>query len=211
MHARAGSTVAVALFCLGVFLLLAHVYAPLDIRPLDGSAIKSSELSLRSVVEIGLLAGVVLLFVQLQRGRGLSVAALFAAALALVAVGYAGFLAAVDEPTALAQAAPAAPAPNAGSSAIDGNVYHIVLDRMQTEGFLQVLERTRAADAFKGFELFKNNVANYLRTPQSAASYFTGTYFEGYDYIDWIRAWLKKGLMADTCDEANYHISMHLT
>jgi hypothetical protein len=204
VHVRAASTVAITMFCLGVFLLLAHVYAPIEIGPLDGTAIRSAESSLSSIVELGLLAGVVLLFVLLQRGRVLRAAAMFAGALLLIATGYGGFLAWAEEPTGRTP-----PAPAASASAIDGNVYHIVLDRMQTGALLRVLEKLGAADAFRGFELFRNNVANYLRTPQSAASYFTGTYFDGEDYKRWIREWRGDTGLLPTLSRSGYRLWMY--
>ena len=47
---------------------------------------------------------------------------------------------------------------------ITGNVYHLVLDSMRTDVFLEALERTGLAPEFAGFELFRNNVSNYVTT-----------------------------------------------
>lgn len=205
VHARAAAIVAIAIFCLGIFLLLAHVYAPIEVGPLDGTAIKSAESRLGSIVELGLLAVSVLLFVLLQRGRFLGAAAMFAGALLLIATGYAGFLAWTDEPAAgRPQRTPAA-----SPGGIAGNVYHIVLDRMQTGAFRRALDKVGAADAFQGFELFENNIANYLRTPQSAASYFTGTYFDGADYKGWIRGWRRDTGLLPTLSQSGYRLWMY--
>jgi hypothetical protein len=212
LHARTASTLAVALFCLALFLLLAHVYAPIQIEPLDGSEIESAEPALYTVLELVFLAAAALVFVQLQRGRGLAIAAAFSVALVLVALGYAGSLVSADrEGLAAAEAGPvpAVPAAGATSSDIKGNVYHIVLDRMQTDGFLAVLEQNGRPNVFDGFELFRNNVSNYVWTLQSAASYFTGTYLDGNDYDEWINGWQKgRGLLPVLLD-GGYRVSMY--
>lgn len=197
LHVPTASTTAVVLFCLGLFLLLAHVYAPIQTGPLDGTEIESDEPVLYSIVELALLVGVVVAFLQLRRGRGLRIAAWFSVAALLIAIAYGGYLTAVDRHApahAAAPAAAAAPSPNA--SAVAGNIYHIVLDRMHTGAFLHALDQTAMEDVFSGFDLFENNVSNYVWTLQSAASYFTGTYFKGPDYDRWIDGWrVDEGLL----------------
>ena len=211
-RAGAASTTAVVLFCVGVFLLLAHVYAPIQVGPLDGTAIRSAEPTLYSILELAFLAALVPLLVVLRRGRGVSVAAAFSAALVLVALGYAGALATVDrEDPATADTGPrdALAMPAAGSSDIEGNVYHVVLDRMQTDAFLHALEQTGLADEFAGFELFRKNISNYIATVPSSASYFTGTLYKGGEFKDWGQAWRKsRGLLA-TLSDAGYETWMY--
>lgn len=211
LHAHAASTAAIALFCLGVFLLLAHVYAPIQIAPLDGREIESAEPAIYSVVELALLAALILVFVQLRRRRGLSIAASFSVALILVAIAYAGVLASGDREGLEIAEAPAQTVPTltTTSSDIDGNIYHIVLDRMQTDAFLYALERASQAEDFQGFELFRKNVSNYISTVPSSASYFTGTLYKAGEFNDWGRAWQKsRGLLA-TLSERGYQTWMY--
>ncbi|MGH6921266.1 MAG: hypothetical protein ACREJ0_26610, partial [Geminicoccaceae bacterium] len=163
----------------------------------------SDEPPLYSIVELALLAALILVFVQLRRGRGLGIAASFSVALVLAAVAYAGVLAWADreDPAgAEAQVAPAAAAATASSSDIEGNIYHIVLDRMQTDAFLFALKRASNARTFDGFDLFKNNVANYISTIPSSASYLTGTLYRTGDYREWVREWQNSGLHAALSD-----------
>jgi hypothetical protein len=208
----AASTAAVTLFCLGVFLLLAHVYAPIQVEPLDGTGIESAEPTLYSIIELAFLVALVPVFVQLRRGRGLSVAAAFSVALVVVALGYAGALSGADrgEPAIVeAQSEPAAPMPTTGSSAIEGNVYQIVLDRMQTDAFLHAVKQTGRAEDFQGFELFRKNISNYISTIPSSASYFTGTLYKGGEFKDWGGAWQKgRGLLA-TLSDSGYQTWMY--
>src|SRR5688572_15025560 len=56
VHVGTAAAVACALFCLGVFLLLAHVYAPIQIGPLDGSEMESEEPLQYTLIEIAILA-----------------------------------------------------------------------------------------------------------------------------------------------------------
>ena len=79
---------AIGLFCLGAFMLFAHVYAPVAIGPLDGGETKSDEPLSYTLLEGILLIGAIFLFRLLWRARGLTVAGLFVGALWLVGLGY---------------------------------------------------------------------------------------------------------------------------
>jgi hypothetical protein len=188
--------------------LLAHVYAPIQIGPLDGSEIESEEPLRYTLIEIGLLAAALAGFFQLRRGRGLTIASLFSLALTLVGAGYVGALAFADRDPAETET-PAALAPPPGSSAIRGNVYHIVLDAMQTDAFALALERAARAGSFEGFELFENNVSNYITTVPSSASYLSGSFFKGGDFDGWARkARTSRGLPA-ALSERGYKVWMY--
>ena len=212
VHVGTAAAVACALFCLGVFLLLAHVYAPIQIGPLDGSEIESEEPLRYTLVEIALLAVSLGAFFQLRRGRGLSIASLFSLALTLVGVGYVGALAFAEREALLATETPAAQealTPTRGSSEIQGNVYHIVLDAMQTDAFVLALERAARAGSFEGFELFENNVSNYITTVPSSASYLSGSFYKGGDFDVWAReARSSRGLFAALSDRG-YQVWMY--
>jgi len=212
VHVGTAAAVACALFCLGVFLLLAHVYAPIQIGPLDGSEIESEESLRYTLVEIGLLAVALVVFFQLRHGRVRIVATLFSLALTLVGAGYVGALAFADRQDPLKADPPGtkkALAPARGSSQIQGNVYHIVLDAMQTDAFLLALKGGSGAGDFEGFELFKNNVSNYITTVPSSASYLSGSLFRGGDFDVWAReARSSRGLLAVLSDRG-YQVWMY--
>ena len=74
VSARAAAALAVLLFCLGAFLLLAHVYAPIQIGPLDGSPMASDEPLRHTLFELAALALLVVASGFLVRGRGLGIA-----------------------------------------------------------------------------------------------------------------------------------------
>ena len=90
-----------------------------------------------------------------------------------------------------------------------GNVYHIVLDTLQTDAFLTaVARRPEFADRLRGFVLFQNNISNYTTTRSSAASYFTSTFYDRGEYDDWVWGWRKKGMLKEL-SQAGYQIWMY--
>jgi hypothetical protein len=193
---------ACVLFCLGLYALLAHVYAPIQIGPLDGAEIESDEPALYTAIEVGLALLTLVLLALLMRGRGVTIAAAFAALL-LVGTGFVATLLWSHEAQPRRTLAATADAPG-----IDGNVYHLVLDSMRTDVFLKALDRTGLAPEFAGFELFRNNVSNYVTTIPSSASYFTGTFFRGGKWKKWIEQWYRKGIFA-TLAKRGYKVWMY--
>ena len=79
---------------------------------------------------------------------------------------------------------------------------------MRTDVFLKALERTGLAHEFAGFELFRNNVSNYVTTVPSSASYFTGTFYRGGRWKTWIEQWYRKGILASMA-KRGYQIWMY--
>jgi hypothetical protein len=188
VSARAAAALAILLFCLGTFLLLAHVYAPIQIGPMDGSTMLSDEPLRHTLFEAAALVGLVVVFALLLRGRGLAMASVFAAALWLVGAGYYGAIAWTawsEQP----RAKPLAQAPAEG-----GNVYHFVLDSLQTDAFREAVDRLDLAERLTGFDLFENNISNYINTVPSSASYFTSTFYDSGKYKPWTRSWRERGL-----------------
>jgi hypothetical protein len=200
---RPASALACVLFCLGLFALLAHVYAPIQIGPLDGLEIASDEPVLYSALEAGLALVALAVLVQLLRGRWVTVAAVFSGLLLLVGAGWGGALLLSHEGHARKVQAATAAVPD-----ITGNVYHLVLDSMRTDVFLKALERTGLAPEFAGFELFRNNVSNYVTTVPSSASYFTGTFYRGGRWKTWIEQWYRKGILASV-GKRGYRVWMY--
>jgi Sulfatase len=205
VHAGAAATLACILFCIGVLLLLGHVYAPVKLGPLDGSAMISQEPVLDTIIEAVAAAGFLLLLPALVRGRGVTAAAAFSLALTVVALGYAGVFAYNYHLNARTPKVPVAAA-----GALTGNVYHLVLDTLQTDAFLAALDDGGLRDEFAGFELFENNISNYITTVGSSASYFTGQYYRGGDYKEWTHRWRDgdRGLLS-TLSERGYQVWMY--
>jgi hypothetical protein len=177
---------ALALFCLGVFALLAHVYAPVAIAPLDGGETTSAEPLSYTLLEGGLLVGATLLFLALWRSRGLAIAGSFAVTLWLVGIGY--LLAILwwsNDDRAEASLVESGSLSSSGSCGVESNVYHIVLDALATDAFLKVIDREDWTGEFEGFDLFYNNISNYMMTVNSMASYLTGKFYYTGDLREW--------------------------
>ena len=98
-------------------------------------------------------------------------------------------------------------AQNAATS-IQGNVYHILLDMMDTDAFMSTVDRLGWQQEFEGFDLFKNNISNYSNTIPSSASYFTSTFYHSGDFDDWTRAWHERGLLRSMA-ERGYVVWMY--
>ncbi len=187
---RLAAGIAALLFVLGFYLLLADLYAPVQMAAMEGAALLSDEPLKYTLLELAIgiiaLAGLPLLL----RGRGARVAVVFSALLAVVSFGYGGVVFAN-----LTRAEPDLTEVPAAAGATSGNVYHIVLDRMQTDAFLDVVDRIGVRPNFKGFELFRHNVANYLTTHPSRASYLSGTFYHAGKFKDWHTGiWQEQGI-----------------
>jgi hypothetical protein len=203
-HAGAAAIVAIALFCLGVFVLLAHVYTPLQIGPLDGSRLVSSESVKHTIIELAILLLLAIAFVQLVRGKGLTIATTFSLSLIILGFGY--FLVnplTGDEGVAKprAQEDQASMRAQSHATSIAGNIYHIVLDMMDTDAFLSTVDRLGWRQEFEGFDLFENNISNYSNTVPSSASYFTGTFYHTGDFDGWTRTWHERGLLSSVAEQ----------
>ncbi len=204
VHLRGARALACVLFCLGVFLLLAHVFAPVKLGPLDGSEMVSAEPVLDSIVEAGFAVVLALVLVQLLRGRGRTIAAVFSLALVGLALGYLGAFAYAHHARLAALKVPTTGAPG-----VAGNVYQIVLDTMQTDAFLAALRGAGADAAFTGFDLFANNVSNYITTVPSSASYFTGSLYREGDYQTWTHGWRTTTGLLPMLKNHGYQVSMY--
>ncbi|MGI9487989.1 MAG: sulfatase-like hydrolase/transferase [Geminicoccaceae bacterium] len=192
---------ALLLFIVGCYLLLADLYSPVQMNSLDGAALSSDEPLKYTLLELGI--GLVLLVVLglLLKGRGERVAGVFATLLVLAGFAYGGVVLAY-----MLTPEPAISSAEADTGAGSGNVYHVVLDRMQTDAFLVSVDRAAARPAFEGFELFSNNVSNYMITVPSRASYLSGTFYHEGNYKEWHKGiWRQQGIQK-MLDEQGYRV-----
>jgi hypothetical protein len=164
------------------------VYAPVAIGPLDGGETRSDEPLAYTLLEAVLLVGAIFLAHRLWRARGLRAAGIFVGALWLVGLGY--LLATLwpaekaGAEALQAQTSSRSLSP-AGSCGAEGNVYHIVLDGLATDAFLAVIDRKGWTEKFDGFDLFFNNISNYLITMNSMTSYLTGKFYHSGNIQEW--------------------------
>jgi len=85
--------------------------------------------------------------------------------------------------------------PRVFDTGIRGNVYHIVLDEMQTDAAKIFLQEYYKYDHLPGFILFDNNISNYLYTEASLPSYMTGSLYAGGDFEDWKESFKNRGIL----------------
>lgn len=192
---------ALLLFIVGCYLLLADLYSPVQMNSLDGAVLSSDEPLKYTALEMGI--GLVLMVVlsRLWKGRGERVAGVFAALLVLAGLAYGGVVAAH-----MLTPEPVITSAEANTGAGSGNVYHIVLDRMQTDAFLESVDHAAARPAFEGFELFSNNVSNYMITVPSRASYLSGTFYHEGNYKEWHKGiWRQQGIQK-MLDDQGYRV-----
>jgi hypothetical protein len=187
---RLAAILALLMFALGIHLLLADLYAPLQTDAMEGGALMSDEPLKYTLLELAIGLVVVALLFLLIKGRGKLTAIIFSTLLLLASVVYGGLVL-----RTLTEKDSDQSARMAGPDTTLGSVYHIVLDRMQTDAFLHVVDRLEARAEFDGFELFVNNVANYVTTHPSRASYLSGTFYHQGDFKDWHTGiWRQQGV-----------------
>jgi hypothetical protein len=184
----------VFLFCLGLFVLLADVFSPLQTTLLDGGELAGEEPLLYSLTEGAILLVIIVVPLILGLRSTISVAVPLSMALLLTSGIYFGLIVTSSTPAYISKN-------RTINNDLIGNVYHILLDEMQTDSAIIYLEEKGAQKRFSGFTLFKNNISNYMLTQASLPSYITGTLYTEGSFKDWSRSHRKKGLFKDLYDK----------
>jgi len=176
-----------ALFYLGIYVLLADVLAPLQTGLLDGSALESDEPLFYTLIELLLLGFVLFLAVKLRSHAG-KITSLMTAFLLVLSLAYVVYASQLTSPKAfdLPAVEPASP--------LSGNIYHIVLDEMQTDAARAYIQYTGVQKDLEGFTFYGNNLGNYLFTNVSMPSYLTGKLFRAGDFTEWQESYKEQGL-----------------
>lgn len=172
------------LFIFGVYFLVSDIFSPLQLGLLDGTDVLSDEPVLYTLIEFFLLFLCFWSGVHLSDKSyrdwcvGFSIAAIFI---------FGGYLVYCVQYSKAAYTPSIVAADDGQNTSSDGrpNIYHIVLDAMQTDYFLEVLNRSDYSKKLTGFNLFKNNISSYPYTSASSASYLGGTVYTGGSYSQW--------------------------
>lgn len=175
------SLVGHTLFVTGLIILANDLFAPVQLEVLDGQALSSDEPLSQTLLEVAIAVGIAVFFVKTRSWTkpwpGLLAGQLLAVGVLLVGL------------SALNPGGRGAEEESGASAEASGpNVYQLHLDAMQTGYFRRYLEQDGQASAFDGFVLYENNIANYLFTLPSVASYLTGTLYREGRYDHWIDA-----------------------
>ena len=200
---KSAVNLSVFLFWLGLFVLLSDVLSPLQSNLLSGDELVSTEPLVYSMVEGLILLALAAAAVRLGARSVVSLSVPLTIVLVLISAGYFGLILSTPKPAAGGSGHQTA------DPDIKGNVYHIVLDEMQTDAALLYMEEKGLAEDFEGFTIYKNNVSNYLYTSSSMPSYLTGTVYNGGrgGLVEWKEGFKREGLLKGL-NEKGYRISM---
>jgi len=199
---KLGVFISIFMFCLGTIILLSDVFSPLQASALDGTEIASTEPLKHSLIEGLILFAVVAGSIILRPRRLTSLAVSFTVFLFLLSAVYFCLIIISTEPSEH-RAKYQRVNPN-----LRGNVYHVVLDEMQTDAALLFLEEEGSKSDFSGFTLFRHNMSNYLYTRASFASYITGSFYSEGLFRSWCNSFRQKGLLQELYRKG-YRITMY--
>lgn len=199
---RLASYASSLLFLVGLFVLLSDVLSPLQTTLLDGRELTSTEPIQFTLLEAGIFIFVFIgpLFFGIR--KMLSAATSVSGMLIIISFVYLGIILASSKPASSVAGAVSA-------QDIKGNVYHILLDEMQTDA-AEYLEKSGLDENFDGFTLFKHNTSNYLYTSASVPSFLTGTLYNGREesFGEWKEGFRRRGLLKKL-SEKGYVITMY--
>jgi len=192
---------ALLLFALGIYVLLADILSPLQTGALDGSRLHSDQPLVYTALEIAILGVLVLAGYRLREHLE-KVALLITVGLLALSLSYL-FLGIWST----------APVPEvedlvAGERSVHGNVYHFVLDELQTDAAIAALATRNTGNEYTGFRLYENNIANYIWTNASMPSYLTGALYREGDFKAWQEAFKKHGLFTRMY-EGGYAVNLY--
>lgn len=202
IHRPLAVGLATVLFCLGLFLLLADVFSPLQASLLDGTEVTSKEPVKYSILEAFFFLALAVGAWLMRPRRLIPLAVWLVLMLILISLVYLGLIAASTRPV------PGSAGPPARTGVIRGNVYHILLDEMQSDIALIYFEDEVARRRFPGFTFFQFNISNYLFTHASFPSFLTGSLWEEGSFHDWEGCYKERGLLKDLYNKG-YRITMY--
>jgi hypothetical protein len=203
-HRRSAELSSVVLFYVGLFVLMADVFSPLQATQLAGFEVTSPEPLGNTLREVALLLATILAAYHSRVRMTVQHGYLVSGSILAIALAYLGLIVLHPKPTMrYAHPSPA-------TARIKGNVYHFVLDEMQTDAAQQLLEDSNLAEHFDGFTLYANNVSNYLYTYASFPSYMTGTLYQGrVPFHEWLHRPRDHGLWREL-GRAGYHLTAYV-
>ena len=202
IHRGFGVGMALSLFGLGMYILFADLFAPLQSSFLDGTELTSSEPLRLTLLELSFLVAITVWIVIGKSKRVLPVATWLTGGLVAVCVGYLAVVGLTPRPTM------SVPAASTRHATISGNVYHIVLDEMQTDAAMLMLEDPERRAQFDGFTLFKNTMSTYIFTRASLPNYLSSrTYEPGTDLRDWELSFKGESVF-DAARQSGYQVVM---
>lgn len=197
-----GRRISFTLFLVGIFVLLADVFAPIQSTPLDGFELVSREPRYLTGIEVGIFGS--LLFLSFWNG-GLTMkrsAKTISLCLWILSITYLVVILFTPEssPSNKTKTVPRTDLKN---------IYHIVLDELQTDSALSVINDLNLAPKLAGFTIFPFNSSSYLFTKSSFPNYMSGTTYRGDEtFQSWLEGFKEKGILKGVA-EKGYMVSMY--
>ncbi|RMD86862.1 MAG: hypothetical protein D6808_02480 [Candidatus Dadabacteria bacterium] len=176
----------------GLYILLADIYAPVQITELDGRALFSEEPISYTAIEALIFILIALAALKLKEHIIFPLKTL-SLAISIITLCYGLIIAfkGKDEIERHMSSTPNSTLPN---------IYHIVLDELQSDAALLYLSNKKKEAFFNGFTAYPLNISNYLYTAASFPSYITGTLYSetsGVTLSQWKHSYKEKGLWKD--------------
>lgn len=196
---RAARFVALTLFTIGMIILLCDVFAPLQTNLATGEQLSSPEPIKFTLIEAGLAFFIIMAALRLGVVRVAKIGMAATLLLLAIAITYLCLVSFSNKPRV-------ANIERSANPSLSGNVYHFLLDEMQTDAAMICLEEADLWEEFSGFTLFKNNIANYFYTHASFPSYMTGTLFSKGSFEDWFKNVAKERGLLKALYEKGYVI-----
>ena len=202
-YIKAARLTSFVLFYLGILILLCDVFSPLATNLATGEKLISQEPLIYTFIElfILLILSVITLKAKLEKGSVIGV--IVSVILLFVSTGY-FFLVMVSSKPEIVKAEKVEI-----NTALRGNIYHILLDEMQTDAACIYLAEGNNVNKYEGFTLYKYNIANYIYTNASFPSYMTGSYYSSGSFERWSRKTFKKQGLLKALHEKGYYVRMY--
>ena len=190
------------LLTLTLIILINDVFSPLQLGPLDGKNIVSSESISVTVLEtiLSILFVYLVWFINSEKRNYVVYFEYFVyiSSIILIALIFLNFGVVKDEDSKQAFIK--------NDNEKLPNIYLIHMDGLQADFLMRYLNQNpKIKSSLKGFTFFKNNLGSYPQTAESIPSYLTGEFHEKYRFNEWLRN-IEKGTLTST-KEKGYRLT----
>lgn len=194
--------VSILFMSLSLIIMINDIISPLQISQFDGSPLTSTEPLGHTQIELLSAVIIIMLLIRFKNNLKTFTQLAWIVLLAMILVNVAIIVHSISTNTNKNNPAVVQPNPN------QPNIYHIVLDSMQSDIFSHVITQYDLKPQLSGFISYPNNRSNYLYTHASLASFFTGTlYNPDTPYLDWQKSYNSTGILP-TLKNLGYRITM---
>lgn len=181
-NSRASDAYVIALFYVGVFILISDLISPLLIGILEKGNETPVEATQGMVLEFALLIGLILLAIKSSAQFIIMLSWTLSAVLFCVQIVLASTLILRHE--YIPEESSVAPH---NETLFEGNIYHFTFDEYSSVFFPLAVNALGLENEFEEFDFYTNARSNYLATNISVPSFMTGRLFTGDGHLeDWL-------------------------